>query len=187
MRVLSTEKIEALNQGERDIYWMEVALKLADKAQQAGEVPVGAVLILNNTIIGEGYNLVISSHDPCAHAEIIALRNGGQCIENYRLIDATLYVTLEPCSMCAGAIVHSRIKRIVYGAADLKTGAVDSAFELLNDKKHNHQVETVKGILAETCSNKISDFFSARRIEIKEQKALRKLQALQDNTDTNFI
>jgi len=181
MRVLNAQELEMLGQSQRDEYWMNVALDLADKAQQVGEVPVGAVLVLNNKIIGEGYNLVISSHDPCAHAEIIALRSGGQSIENYRLIDATLYVTLEPCCMCAGAIVHSRVKRVVYGAADLKTGAAHSAFELLNDQKHNHQVEISSGILAQTCSEKISNFFSTRRLEIKERKALRKLQSMINN------
>lgn len=173
---LSAKSLDALPQNQCDEYWINVALELADKAEQVGEVPVGAVLVLDNKVIGEGYNLVINSHDPCAHAEIIALRNSGQSIENYRLIDATLYVTLEPCCMCAGAIVHSRIKRVVYGASDLKTGAVDSAFNLLRDEKHNHQVDTSSGVLAERCGTKISHFFSHRRAQIKAEKALRKQQ-----------
>lgn len=159
---------------QEDIRWMRYALALADKAESAGEVPVGAVLVLDNQVIGEGYNLVINQHDPCAHAEIMALRTGGQVIENYRLIEATLYVTLEPCCMCSGAIIHSRIKRVVYGASDLKTGAVHSAFPLLNDPKHNHQVEAQGGILADECATKISAFFTRRRKEKKASKALLK-------------
>lgn len=153
-----------------DERWMQHALKLADKAEQAGEVPVGAVLVLEGQVIGEGYNLVISQSDPCAHAEIMALRAGGEQIANYRILDATLYVTLEPCCMCAGAIVHSRIKRIVYGAPDLKTGAADSAFKLLSDPKHNHQVDVGRGVLAAQCAQKISDFFARRRKEKKAAK-----------------
>lgn len=171
MTILNSEALNELSPIQRDEYWINIALELADKAEQAGEVPVGAVLVLDNKVIGEGYNLVISGHDPCAHAEIMALRNGGDSIKNYRLIDATLYVTLEPCCMCAGAIIHSRIKRVVYGANDLKTGAAGSAFNLLNDKKHNHQVEVESGILAEVCSEKISHFFSKRRAQIKANKA----------------
>jgi len=153
-----------------DEKWMQHALTLADKAEQAGEVPVGAVLVLDEKIIGEGYNLVISQHDPCAHAEIMAIRQGGRNINNYRILDATLYVTLEPCCMCAGAIIHSRIKRVVYGAPDLKTGAVHSAFELLRSPKHNHQVQSSADILASQCATKISDFFARRR---KEKRALK--------------
>lgn len=166
----------SLSQQTDDIKWMRYAISLANKAEQAGEVPVGAVLVLDNEVIGEGYNLVISAHDPCAHAEIMALRNGGRQIENYRILEATLYVTLEPCCMCAGAIVHSRIKRVVYGAPDLKTGAAGSAFNLLNDCKHNHQVLVTNNVLSGECATQISDFFARRR---KEKKAL-KLQAKND-------
>lgn len=176
MITVDNKNFETMSSIECDEYWINVALLLADKAQQVGEVPVGAVLVLDNKIIGEGYNLVISNHDPCAHAEIIALRNGGQSINNYRLIDATLYVTLEPCCMCAGAIIHSRIKRVVFGANDLKTGAAGSAFNLLNDQKHNHQVDVSSGILAEHCSHIISQFFSHRRAQKKAEKSLRKRQ-----------
>jgi len=176
--MLTVQQLNELSLEELDVYWMRVALSMADKAEQANEVPVGAVLVLNNEIIGSGYNLVINQHDPCAHAEIIALRSGGQSMNNYRVIDATLYVTLEPCCMCAGAIIHSRIKRVVYGASDLKTGAVQSAFQLLNDEKHNHQVTVTSGVLADNCSNKISQFFSKRRAQIKAEKEKNKQQIL---------
>jgi len=162
----------AAHQSEQDKKWMRFALSLADRAEEIGEVPVGAVLVLDNEVIAQGYNRVISDHNPCAHAEINALRSGGDKINNYRILDATLYVTLEPCCMCAGAIVHSRIKRVVYGAPDLKTGAVDSAFNLLNDPKHNHQVSVTNNVLSEECASKISDFFARRR---KEKKAIRAL------------
>lgn len=176
--MLTPDQLNELSIEECDTYWMNVALSLADRAEQVNEVPVGAVLVLNNEMVGSGYNLVINQHDPCAHAEIMALRAGGQSINNYRLIDATLYVTLEPCCMCTGAIVHSRIKRVVYGASDLKTGAVHSAFELLNDEKHNHQVEVTSGVLADNCSEKISQFFSNRRAQIKAEK-----EKLKNNTE----
>ena len=149
---------------------MEHALKLADNAEQLGEVPVGAVLVLNGQVIGEGWNKVISQHDPCAHAEIMALRAGGQHIANYRILDATLYVTLEPCAMCAGAIVHSRVKRVVYGASDLKTGAGGSVFNIMVHEQLNHQVELESGLLASKCAAKISHFFARRRQEKKQLK-----------------
>jgi len=160
----------AMSATDKDQHWMEYALTLADKAEQAGEVPVGAVLVLNDQVIGQGWNLVISQNDPCAHAEIMALRDGGNTIENYRIIDATLYVTLEPCAMCAGAIVHSRVKRVVYGASDLKTGAGGSVFNIMVHPQLNHQVELEFGLMAEKCANKISDFFSRRRKEKKAAK-----------------
>ncbi|NRA55976.1 MAG: tRNA adenosine(34) deaminase TadA [Gammaproteobacteria bacterium] len=163
-----------MSAAQKDRHWMEYALTLADKAEQLGEVPVGAVLVLNDQVIGQGWNLVINQNDPCAHAEIMALRDGGKTINNYRILDATLYVTLEPCAMCAGAIVHSRVKRVVYGASDLKTGAGGSVFDIMVHPQLNHQVELESGLMAEICANKISDFFSRRR---KEKKAL-KQQAL---------
>jgi len=175
--MLTPEQLTTLSIEEQDRHWMNVALSLADKAEQANEVPVGAVLVLNNQVIGTGFNGVISQHDPCAHAEVLALRDGGQSINNYRLIDATLYVTLEPCSMCTGAIIHSRIKRLVYGASDFKTGAIHSAFQLLNDAKHNHQVEVTSGVLADNCSEKISQFFANRRAQKKAQRLKDKAQS----------
>ncbi len=150
--------------------WMLYALALADKAEAVGEIPVGAVLVKNNEVIAEGWNLSIVEHNACAHAEIIAITNAGKVLKNYRLIDCTLYVTLEPCPMCAGALVHARIKRLVYGAGDYKTGAAGSVFDLVRNEHLNHQIEVTSGIYAEQCANKISDFFRRRR---KEKKALK--------------
>lgn len=155
---------------EQDHYWMQYALKLADKAQLQGEIPVGAVLVLDNQIIGEGWNQSITQHDPSAHAEMLAIRQGGQKVQNYRMIDATLYVTLEPCPMCAGLMVHSRIARLVYGAADYKTGAAGSIMNLLQDKQLNHQVEVSAGVEKEVCGEKLSAFFRARRAQHKAIK-----------------
>lgn len=152
-----------------DEHWMAAALKLAARAQAAGEVPVGAVLVLQNKIIGEGWNQHIIHHDPSAHAEIMALRQAGQQQKNYRLPDATLYVTLEPCVMCAGAMIHSRISRLVYGANDNKIGAV-GALTLLNHPAMNHQVEITAGVLVDACSQMLSTFFSQRRQQQKAQK-----------------
>lgn len=146
-----------------DIDWMHHALKLAERAQQEGEVPVGAVLVLNDEIIGAGWNRPITAHDPTAHAEIMALRAGAAKLGNYRLNDTTLYVTLEPCVMCAGAIVHARIKRLVFGASDPKAGAIVSAFNILDSARLNHRVEYASGILAEECGGMLSRFFEARR------------------------
>lgn len=146
-----------------DEYWMQYALLLARKAEEQGEVPVGAVLVRENKMIGSGYNQPISSHDPSAHAEIIALRDAGQAISNYRLINTTLYVTLEPCVMCMGAILHARIKKIVFGATDPKRGAVCSALQLSHAAFSNHQVEWESGVLEKTCSQLLSSFFQVRR------------------------
>ena len=151
--------------------YMKAALKLAQKAADEGEVPVGAVLVHNHQVIGEGWNRPIGRHDPTAHAEIMALRQGGLVQQNYRLIDATLYVTLEPCVMCAGAMVHSRISRLVFGARDAKTGAAGSLIDVLHHPGMNHRVEITEGILAEACSGMLSDFFRWRR---EEKKALKR-------------
>jgi len=159
-------------QQENDEKWMNYALSLADKAELENEIPVGAVLVKDDKIVAEGWNLSIVNHDACAHAEIMAIRNAGKIVENYRLIDCTLYVTLEPCPMCAGALVHARIKRLVYGAGDYKTGAAGSVFDLVRNEKLNHQIEVTSGVFAEQCATKISDFFKRRR---KEKKALKKL------------
>ena len=150
---------------------MRRALELADKAQSLGEIPVGAVL-LDDTgkIIGEGWNLSIVNSDPTAHAEIVALRHAAQCIQNYRLLNTTLYVTLEPCTMCAGAILHSRIKRLLFGASDAKTGAVGSRFHFFDDYKMNHSLEITGGVLQEECSRKLSAFFQKRREQKKAEK-----------------
>lgn len=151
-------------------YWMRHALVLARRAWEEGEVPVGAVLVHNNQVIGEGWNRPIGRHDPTAHAEIMALRQGGLVLQNYRLIDTTLYVTLEPCVMCAGAMVHGRIGNLVFGARDAKTGAAGSLIDVLHHPGMNHRVEITEGILAEECSTMLSDFFRHRR---QQQKALK--------------
>ncbi|HHF0443163.1 TPA: tRNA adenosine(34) deaminase TadA [Haemophilus influenzae] len=165
---------------EFDEKMMRYALELADKAEALGEIPVGAVLVDDaRNIIGEGWNLSIVQSDPTAHAEIIALRNGAKNIQNYRLLNSTLYVTLEPCTMCAGAILHSRIKRLVFGASDYKTGAIGSRFHFFDDYKMNHTLEITSGVLAEDCSQKLSTFFQKRREEKKIEKAL--LKSLSDN------
>lgn len=156
-----------------DEHWMQHALNLALKAQEEGEVPVGAVLVVDNQVIGEGWNRSIGHHDPTAHAEIMALREGGKNVQNYRLLDATLYVTLEPCVMCAGAMIHSRIRRVVYGAADLKTGAAGSLLDVLGHPGMNHVVQVESGLLAEECSAMLSAFFRERR---SQHKALKQAQ-----------
>jgi len=154
-------------------YWMRHALSLAQRAWDEGEVPVGAVLVHNNQVIGEGWNRPIGRHDPTAHAEIMALRQGGLVLQNYRLLDTTLYVTLEPCVMCAGAMVHSRIGTLVFGARDLKTGAAGSLMDVLHHPGMNHRVEIVEGTLRDECSGVLSEFFRQRRLAIKAQKQAR--------------
>ena len=151
---------------------MHKALELADKAEAQGEIPVGAVLVKDGQVIGEGWNQSITLNDPSAHAEMQAIREAGQRVGNYRLLDTTLYVTLEPCPMCAGLLVHSRINTLVFGARDEKTGAAGSVMDLLCDTRLNHQVEVVSGVMADTCSEKLSAFFRKRRAQIKEKKRL---------------
>ena len=157
---------------ETDEKWMRHALMLADKAEQKDEIPVGAVIVKDDRMIAEGWNLSICEHDACAHAEIMAIRHAGKNLENYRLIDCTLYVTLEPCPMCAGALVHARIKRLVYGAGDYKTGSAGSVFNLVANEQLNHQIEVTSDILSQECADKVSHFFKRRR---KEKKALKKM------------
>ena len=157
-----------------DEHWMQVAMQMAEKAEAEGEVPVGAVLVKDGQQIATGYNLSISQHDPSAHAEILCLREAGRLIENYRLLDATLYVTLEPCAMCAGAMVHSRIARVVFGARDEKTGAAGTVLNLLQHPAFNHQVEICADVMATECSAQLSAFFRRRRQEQKALKALLK-------------
>lgn len=154
-----------------DEFWMRHALKLARRAWDEGEVPVGAVLVQGDRVIGEGWNRPICHHDPTAHAEIIALRQGGQVLGNYRLSDTTLYVTLEPCVMCAGAMIHGRITRLVYGAHDEKTGAAGSLLNVLGHPGMNHRIHTEQGVLAEECAAMLSDFFRQRRAQKKALRA----------------
>lgn len=155
--------------------WMQYAITLASKAEHLGEVPVGAVLIKDGKILGEGYNQMIGLNDPSAHAEMLAIRQAAAVIGNYRLLDCTLYVTLEPCSMCAGAMVHSRIRRLAFGTADAKTGAAGSVLNLLQHGAFNHQVEVSGGILAEQCATQLSGFFQRRRTEKKALKRSRQV------------
>lgn len=143
--------------------WMSRALELAKHARHCNEVPVGAIVVLNGEIIGEGWNQPIKQQDPTAHAEIIALREAAQRIKNYRLLNAEMYVTLEPCPMCAGAMVHARIKRLTYGADDPRTGSAGSVFQIVQSNNLNHRLEIHKGVLAEPCSELLRDFFQERR------------------------
>ena len=148
---------------------MQHALRLAEQAAAINEVPVGAVVVLENAVIGAGYNQMITRCDPTAHAEIVALRHAAKALNNYRLVDATLYVTLEPCSMCAGSMVHSRISRCVYGATEPKAGVMHSQGEFFNQDFLNHRVEALGGVCAESCSALLRDFFARRRREKKQQ------------------
>ena len=153
-----------------DEYWMQEALKLAAQGALAGEVPVGAIVVLDGEIIGRGWNQPIGSCDPTAHAEVVALRDAGLNQNNYRLPDAELFVTLEPCSMCAGAIVHSRIKRVVYAATEPKAGVVESQDKFFEQPFLNHQLEIKGAVLAELAKTQLQDFFRQRRQQIKQQK-----------------
>lgn len=155
-----------------DEAWMSRALQLAEQAAAAGEVPVGAVVVLDGREIGTGFNAPISGCDPTAHAEIRALRDAASRVGNYRLPGATLYVTLEPCTMCVGAIVHARVSRLVYGAAEPKAGAVESARRTLEEEHLNWRVEPAGGILADQCSVIISDFFARRRADSRRRRQL---------------
>ena len=146
-----------------DEKWMQHALVLAKKAEAADEVPVGAVIVLNGELIAEGWNRPISASDPSAHAEIIALRAAGQKLENYRLLDTELYVTLEPCPMCVGAMLHARVRRVIYAASDPKTGALGGAYDLLNSVNHNHSFEVTKGVMEEQSREMLQKFFRSRR------------------------
>ncbi len=163
-------------QMQRDQDWMQYALTLADKAWQLGEIPVGAVVVCDDKLVAEGWNVSIKNHDPSAHAEMQAVRAAGEKIQNYRMLDCTLYVTLEPCAMCAGLLVHARFKRVVYGASDLKTGAAGSVMDILNHPNLNHQPEVVGGVLEQQCSEKLSAFFKQRRAEKKALKQAQKEQ-----------
>src|SRR5215468_10484517 len=146
-----------------DVYFMQRALELAHAAEEKGEVPVGAVLVRDDEIIAEGANRPIASNDPTAHAEIEVLRAGGQAIGSYRLTDTTLYVTLEPCAMCAAAIVHARVRRLVFGAWDPRAGAAGSIVDVFALPGLNHRVDVFGGVLADECTAKLAEFFRTRR------------------------
>lgn len=156
------------NQLKTDQYWMQLALQQAQMASDLNEVPVGAVLLgENDVLLASGHNQPIDRHDPTAHAEIMVLREAAKKNENYRLVNSTLYVTLEPCVMCVGAMIHARVKRLVYGAVEYKTGAIQSACHLLDDTPFNHQIQVESGILETQCADILSDFFARRRVEKK--------------------
>ena len=146
---------------------MRRALQLAERAETEGEVPVGALVVVDDELVGEGWNSPIKSHDPSSHAEINALRSASAFVSNYRLPGAELYVTLEPCVMCAGAIIHARIERLIFGAYDAKGGAAGSVYELLPENKLNHRVEVKSGVLETHCAERLQSFFSLRRRQKK--------------------
>jgi len=150
---------------ESDSYYMNLALQQAEIAGKKGEVPVGAVLVLSDGSVHAAHNVPISMHDATAHAEIRAIRAACKATSNYRLAGSTLYVTLEPCTMCTGAIIHARIDRVVFGACDPKTGAVESLYQILSDTRLNHQPEVVGGIMADQCGAMLKDFFRSRRTD----------------------
>ncbi|WP_144899144.1 tRNA adenosine(34) deaminase TadA [Luteimonas cucumeris] len=152
-------------QSSQDLHWMRHALALAERAEREDdEIPIGAVLVsAEGDILGEGWNRNITEHDPTAHAEIVAMRQAGRALGNHRLIGSTLYVTLEPCAMCAMAMVHARIARVVYGASDPKTGAAGSVFDLLADPRHNHRVEVQGGVLGEEAGARLTAYFRRKR------------------------
>ncbi|GAA0790660.1 tRNA adenosine(34) deaminase TadA [Marinobacterium sediminicola] len=163
-----------MDQEQLDRFYMQQALRLAEKAAQLGEVPVGALLVMDGEVIGEGWNRPISGHDPTAHAEIMALREAAARVGNYRLVGATLYVTIEPCTMCAGALVHARVARVVFGTTEPKAGAVVSNQQLFDQPWVNHRPEHEGGVLEGACASVISEFFRLRRDEQKRQKRLRR-------------
>ena len=154
---------ELSSKNSADEIWMEESLRCAHRALEAGEVPVGAVAVCNEKIVGRGWNRNIADSDPTAHAEILALRDAGAAIGNHRLGDCELFVTIEPCAMCAGALVHARIKRLVYGGDDPKAGAVHSVMQVLNHPQLNHKMEIRGGVLAGRCAEMLQTFFKGRR------------------------
>jgi tRNA(adenine34) deaminase len=148
---------------------MRLALDQAHNAWLVGEVPVGAVILRDGKVVATGYNRPITTHDPTAHAEIVALRHAAALLENYRLPECELYVTLEPCAMCAGALVQSRVSRLVFGAMDPKAGAVGSLYNLAVDPRHNHRVEVTGGVMGEACSQALKTFFASLRARTKTE------------------
>jgi tRNA(adenine34) deaminase len=160
---VTSNSAEALPKASSDELWMEEALRCARRALEMGEVPVGAVVVFDGRVVGRGGNRNIADSDPTAHAEIVALREAGQAIGNHRLLDCELFVTIEPCAMCAGALVHARLKRLVYGADDPKAGAVRSGLQLLDHPQMNHRVAVRSGVLAARCAEIVQTFFRELR------------------------
>jgi len=152
-----------MTQAELDQQYMRIAIEQAQLAAQSGEVPVGAVLVRDGQVISKAFNKPIANHDPSAHAEILTLREAALVEQNYRIPGATLYVTLEPCAMCSGAMLHARVGRVVYGASDPKTGAAGSVLDLFSSKQINHQTSVEGGIMGEECGQLLRDFFKGRR------------------------
>lgn len=167
---LAPEALITEAQDELDLIFMQRAFELAQQAEQYDEIPVGAVVVHQGKIIAEGFNQSIMLNDPSSHAEMNAIRQAGKLLDNYRLLDCTLYVTLEPCPMCAGLLVHSRIQRLVYACNDLKTGAAGSAFNLVNTPQLNHQLVVRSGVMQTECSQLLSAFFKRRRKEKKQAR-----------------
>jgi tRNA(adenine34) deaminase len=164
-RQMNTSEVHSEVRGgeQGDELWMEEALRSAQRALEAGEVPVGAIVVCDGRIIGRGFNRNITDSDPTAHAEIAALREAGAALGNHRLEQCELFATIEPCSMCAGALVHARIKRLVYGAEDPKAGAVHSVLQIVNHPQLNHRMEVKGGVLAGRCAELLQSFFRSRR------------------------
>jgi tRNA(adenine34) deaminase len=162
----TSEVILGKDQQLLDQTYMQLALELALQAAQAGEVPVGAIVVKDNVIIGRGANAPIGMHDPTAHAEIVAMRDAAKYLGNYRLAGCTIYVTLEPCAMCTGAIQHARLARLIYGASDPKTGACGSVVNLMEEPRLNHHTEVTGGVMAAECGAELSTFFSIRRQKV---------------------
>src|SRR5450830_1124500 len=172
-----------------ELQHMRLALSQAQNAWDLGEVPVGAVVVKDGEVIATGFNQPIGKHDPTAHAEIMALRAAAEKLGNYRLPGCELYVTLEPCIMCAGAMMHARLARVVYGAADPKTGAGGSVLNLFAQEQLNHHTELVGGVMADVCSQLLRNFFAERRVRLKQERLLRQAAAqmhLTDETDDEF-
>ena len=152
-----------MNQSDIDHKWMACALELAERSRMEGEVPVGALIVKDDILIAEGWNQPIDKHDATAHAEVMAIRAAGRELENYRMPGTTLYVTLEPCTMCAGAIIHARIARVVFGATDPRTGSAGSVIDIFTKDYHNHRVEVLGGVMQEECGQILKTFFKEKR------------------------
>ena len=161
---------------EKNKIYMKLALEEAKKAYEIDEVPVGAIIVYKDEVIASGYNQRETKNNSLAHAEILAINQACNYLNSWRLIDCEMYVTLEPCCMCAMALIHARLQRIVFGASDLKTGACGSAFSLITDEKHNHRIEVTRGVLENECPTLISSFFTMRREQKRAQKELQKEQ-----------
>lgn len=166
---------------QKDLFFMAEAVKEAQKAAAIGEVPIGAIVVYNDEIIARAHNLRETSQNAVTHAELMAIQQACEVIGSWRLEETTLYVTLEPCPMCAGAILQSRVPRVVYGARDRKAGCVDSLYHLLNDARFNHECDVTEGVLAEETGALLSDFFRELRARKKEEKRLRKLREAEEN------